>query len=468
MKYHQPRVSTLMTNLIAVLITFTCSAATFGQCEAAQLMAEDGGGGNDFARSVSIDGDIAVVGDDLIEKVYIFRRGDGGPGDWALEQILTPPKPPLDQFGWRVRIQDDVIVIGAPTANVPQLNQGTVFIYRWDVENQLWQLQQQLTASDGESGDNFGQSVSIDGNVLLIGARGDVVNGISEAGSAYVFRYDNQLKQWNEEAKLTHPNAETLDLLGQSVAIRGDIAIVGAHAIDGRFIGTGAAFVFLRDSNRPKQWNLIQKLTGSDPSPSAQFGWFISLADGVALIGAMNADGQNGTAYIFTYDPDGSGWTEQIKLSGSDPIGVAPRFGYSVALSDDAATALIGAPGDDVQGFHAGAVYLFRNNDSGWKEIEKLLASDGSASDIFGTSVSISDTTGLLGAPGQSEFPGTAYVFELDPPLGDLDCDGAVGIDDLLALLSNWGPCGDCDADLDGNGVVGASDLLILLSNWGS
>ena len=103
-------------------------------------------------------------------------------------------------------------------------------------------------------------------------------------------------------------------------------------------------------------------------------------------------------------------------------------------------------------------------------ETKKLLASDGAPQDILGTSVSMSGVAGLVGAPRQSENPGTAYVFDLEPPLGDLDCDGQVGAADLLALLSTWGPCDDCrecGADLDGDCTVGASDLLILLVNWG-
>ena len=65
--------------------------------------------------------------------------------------------------------------------------------------------------------------------------------------------------------------------------------------------------------------------------------------------------------------------------------------------------------------------------------------------------------------------PGTAAVLltPIEPPVGDLDGDCAVGASDLLILLADWGPCKGCPSDLDGNGSVGASDLLILLVNWG-
>ena len=83
----------------------------------------------------------------------------------------------------------------------------------------------------------------------------------------------------------------------------------------------------------------------------------------------------------------------------------------------------------------------------------------------------------MIGAPASQVddvfWFGAAVIFDLNAPLGDLNCDGSITAADLLALLSNWGSCGECKefggcpADLDLDCAVGASDLLILLSNWG-
>ncbi|MEE9131720.1 MAG: FG-GAP repeat protein, partial [Phycisphaerales bacterium] len=102
--------------------------------------------------------------------------------------------------------------------------------------------------------------------------------------------------------------------------------------------------------------------------------------------------------------------------------------------------------------------------------VAKLTASNGGGGDFFGASVATSGAIALVGAPRSSEVPGRSYVFNLDPIPGDLDCDGNVAAADLLALLSTWGPCDDCQecaADLNGDCIVGALDLLILLANWG-
>ena len=121
--------------------------------------------------------------------------------------------------------------------------------------------------------------------------------------------------------------------------------------------------------------------------------------------------------------------------------------------------------------------FLFDRIDEEWVETIRIMPWH---EDVvgFGKGFSITDdgSTALIGAPNtplNGEFwGGAAVLFDLDAPLGDLDCDGIITATDLLALLTSWGPCdcdfpGGCPADLDLDCTVGASDLLILLANWG-
>ncbi len=141
-----------------------------------------------------------------------------------------------------------------------------------------------------------------------------------------------------------------------------------------------------------------------------------------------------------------------------------------MAISGD--VAVIGASGDDDHGDFSGSAYVFRFDGMEWIEETKLLASDGTPSDHFGLSVSVSGAIAIAGAFLDDDLgadSGSAYVFDLDAsdcpcPWDCGDGDGAVGIVDLLALLAQWGTPGPCD--LDGNGV-GATDLLVLLAFWG-
>ena len=469
------------------------TGAAWGQCEVTQIFSQ-GGNGN-----VNIDGNVAVIGDmdafGFVGVAYVYRRGPGGLDDWNLEGTLMSPDPDAkDGFGLPVAVSGDVIVLGAPAASAPDVHNGTAHVFRYDPDSVKWEYETTLIASDHDGTDSFGFSVSIDGDVILIGARDDENDGLDYSGSAYVFRYDG--RDWVEEAKLTDPNAEERDLLGVSVAISGDVALVGAHGNDDAGGGTGAAFVFRYDPKNAGSWVLEQQLQAFDAQWLAWFGFSVSLVQDVALIGAPQLDSQIGAAYVMRYD--GKRWVHEAKLLASNPVGPFPFLGWAVSLASDGWTALVGAFHDDEAGNDAGAVHLFRTNGKSWQEIAKFTASDTGAGDSFGISVSLSDHTALLKGGGKGYIfagmsgldcndngePDACDIFDgqskdlnrngiPDECDADLDGSGSVGVGDLLILLANWGPCkecklpGQCPADLDGDCTVGVTDLLILLANWG-
>jgi hypothetical protein len=169
---------------------------------------------------------------------------------------------------------------------------------------------------------------------------------------------------------------------------------------------SGSAYVFTRSDTI---WIQQAKLTASDGAKSDYFSRSISLISDTALIGARGND-EKGSAYVFVRS--GNTWLEQAKLTASDGAS-GDGFGYSVSLSDD--TALIGAHGDDDNGYASGSAYVFTRSDNIWLEQAKLTASDGKSGDVFGSSVSIDDgDTAIIGALYQSDaepYFGAAYVF---------------------------------------------------------
>ncbi|MCH7849669.1 MAG: FG-GAP repeat protein [Planctomycetes bacterium] len=382
-------------------------------------------------------------------------------GQWQQTYKLTAADADAgDIFGQSVSIDGNLIVIGAQLDEDAGTQSGSAYVYRFDGSN--WIEEAKLTASDGAPGDRLGVAVSVSGNVIVVGAAGDD-DGEPSSGSAYVFRFDGT--QWIEEAKLTDPNGEELDLFGFSVSIQGNVALVGAGGNDDAGLGTGAAFVFRYDPLGAETWVFQQQLNAVDAEGPALFGWSVKLSGDVALITAPQDNSQTGAAYVFR--DTGTQWVHEIKLTAADPVGPFPFFGWSSSISGD--TILVGARSDYALGGESGAAHLFRKNRTGWEEVIKLTASDGEAGDFFGASLSISGDVAFISARPQNAT-GTVYIFDLDPTPGDLDCNGRVGVADLLALLSTWGPCDDCQAcaaDLDGNCIVGVSDLLILLMNWG-
>ncbi|MDP6583942.1 MAG: FG-GAP repeat protein, partial [Anaerolineales bacterium] len=248
-----------------------------------------------------------------------------------------------------------------------------------------WDQEIKLLASDGAINDYFGTSVAISGDVALIGSRYDDDNGYN-SGSAYVYRFDGS--SWQEEAKLLASDGAAYDLFGISVAIDGNLALIGAMGDDDNGGWSGSAYVYRFDGD---SWQEEAKLLPSDGADWDYFGRSVAIDGNLALIGAWGDD-DNGTnsgrAYIFDFD--GVIWQE-TKLTASDGVS-GDNFGSSVAI--DGSTVVVGAQlGDDneVSIVDSGGVYVyFKNTCTGIWDEEKLSFPEAEASSLFGSSVAIS------------------------------------------------------------------------------
>jgi hypothetical protein len=267
-----------------------------------------------------------------------------------------------------------------------------------------WTEKFKILASDAATGDYFGGSVSLDGNTAVIGARNDDDTGVS-SGSAYVFTSIGTT--WTQQAKLVASDGATEDQFGWSVSISGNTALIGARNDDDKGSNSGSVYVFTRTGST---WTEQAKLVASDGAADDQFGGSVSIDSDTALIGAAWDDDQgisSGSTYVFTRA--GTTWTQQTKLLPSDGA-KEDRFGWSVSINGD--IALIGAAWDDDKGTDSGSAYAFSRSGTTWTQQAKLLASDGTAEDYFGWSVSLSGDTALIGAPlAENNGAGSTYVF---------------------------------------------------------
>jgi hypothetical protein len=227
--------------------------------------------------------------------------------------------------------------------------------------------------------------------------------------------------QWEEEQKLLAADGVAGDFYGWSVDVRGSVAVVGAWGDDDAGGGSGAAYVYRYDA-ASGEWTEEQKLTASDAEGGKNFGWAVAIHGNVALIGA-GFDDENGfgagAAYVFRYDDTTDQWVEEQKLIASDGT-ASDRFGHAVDIEGD--VAVIGAAQDDDVAMYAGSAYVFRydpDTDT-WAEEQKLTASDGVFADNLGAAVSISGDTILLGAESDDlgVDAGSAYVFRYDAGSG--------------------------------------------------
>jgi hypothetical protein len=275
-----------------------------------------------------------------------------------------------------------------------------------------------LVASDGVTGDFFGNAVAFneDGSIALIGAEEDTVGVNQTQGSVYF--YTRSGVNWTQQGQILASDGAANDFFGSAIALSddGNTAIIGASG-DGTTAPPmpdfGSAYIYTRSGT---VWTLQQKLQASDAAAFDQFGVAVDIsADGnTVIIGAnqddVGANNAQGSAYIFTRS--GTVWTEQQKLTGSTSA-ADDQFGFSVALNDDATTAVVGAKFDDIgTTTNQGSAYVFTRSGTVWTEQQQLVASDGAQSDHFGSAAAISSdgNTVLIGATDQG-VEGAVYAF---------------------------------------------------------
>jgi len=293
---------------------------------------------------------------------YVFARDQGGTDAWGEVVILTASDAAAgDSFGNSVAISGDYVVVGANREGGGGTDRGAAYVYYRNQDGpDAWGEVMILTALGTADGDRFGHSVSINGDYVIIGAPYKDDTG-ADQGAVYVY-YRNQdgPDAWGEVVILTASDAAAGDEFGFSVAIDGDYVVVSAPNKDGSGADEGAVYVYDRNLGGTDAWGEVVILTASDAEDSDYFGSSVSISGDYVLVGAPDEDGDGtdqGAAYVYYRNQDGSdAWGEVMKLvsGGSQDDDL---LGYSVAISDH--FAITGIPGEDGIGTDIGAVSIF-------------------------------------------------------------------------------------------------------------
>jgi hypothetical protein len=386
-----------------------------------------------------------------------------------------------DMFGLTVAISGDTIVVGAPyeSSNATGVNgdqsndlatyAGAAYVFIRD--GTTWSQQAYLKASNTDAGvvlfgDQFGGSVAISGDTIVVGAGNEDSNatGVNgnqsdnsafQAGAAYVFTRSGNT--WSQQAYLKASNTGAGDAFGGSVAISGDTIVIGAlessnaTGVNGDQSNdlapySGAAYVFVRDGTT---WSQQAYLKASNTEVEDQFGRFVAISGDTIVVGAQfedsnatgvdgdqsdNSANRAGAAYVFTRS--GNIWSQQTYLKASN-TDAEDHFGGPIAIFGD--TIVVGVPDEDsnatgVDGdqsnnsLNAGAAYVFTRDGVTWSQQAYLKASNTDAEDYFGHSVAITGDTIVVGADQEdsnatgvngdqsnnSLNAGAAYVFTRD------------------------------------------------------
>jgi len=262
----------------------------------AKLTASDGAAASGFGASVSLSDNLCVVGAPGYGDsgcAYIFRFNGS---QWLQEAKLNSSNSTADdEFGFSVSISSDVCVIGDPNDGESAANSGAAYVFRFNDPN--WTCEAKLKSPDGSADDHFGFSVAVDGGICVVGSYNDDDNG-RDSGSVCAFRYngDENDPNWILEQVLLPCDAEPNDLFGSSLSVSGNLCVIGSPADDDNGSDSGSAYIFRFDGSK---WVQDDKLLAFDGSGLDSFGGSVSIDSDNIVVGAAGKNNGTGAAYTF-------------------------------------------------------------------------------------------------------------------------------------------------------------------------
>ena len=334
------------------------------------------------------------------------------------QKLIASDAEEFDKFGWSIDLDDNYLIVGAPTKADFGGNSGAAYIFRFNGSE--WVEEAKLTASDTLAYNEFGYSVSIEGDFAAVGAR---VN-YTGVGAVYIFKRNGTV--WEEEIKINCPDCGTQGqaLFGRAVSLKEDRVLIGAQQSTQSLYEAGTAYIFKRENNN---WILEETFIPADAAITAQFGWSVSLAGNYAIIGAvfdpLSFNNPMGAAYI--YKLDGNNWIFDAKLL-PDTLAPYQNFGFSVSINGNYAVA--GAPGGGTN--YGKRAIVFENEAGQWNRKAILLPYDYNVN--FGRSVAIKGNDIIVGNTRYG-----AYLFRNTQP--DWNLFAKIEPDDTTYTVNDFG-----------------------------
>ncbi len=468
----------------------------------ARLLASDGEAGDFFGVSVSLSGSRAVIGaygddDQAVHggAAYVFRNDPGG---WVEEAKLTASDGLAgDVFGRSVAISGDVVIGGAWMHAANGSHAGAAYLFRR--EGSSWVEEKKLLASDGAPYDRFGRSVSISGGIAVVGAARH--DGIYEdTGGAYVYRFTGL--EWVEDLTLYAPDPAPWEEFGGSVDVSGNRVVVGAALVDQAGSGAGASYAFVGSTSHDDDGDGVMNEFDNCPQ-HANPDQADCDGDGIGDVCAIaygysddcNANGLPDECEAAPWYDSASGAMSPIGFGSpqSHVIGQAPEAVTDVTLSFFGSADLSSTSEYiDVRlnGTAIGRIFQSGATDCADPPNEAGIIVP---MDVFNQAVSSNGEAVIEMVPSGGVSPGWCgganYIEAVvsyrrlgsdangngvpdeceDPTCdGDLDGSGALDFADVMMIVVGWGPCDACPEDIDRDGTVGFSDILYVLGHWGA
>ena len=379
--------------------------------EEVHLVPPDDGGALGFATALH--GDTAALSGG--GGVYLFRRQGAS---WVREaKLMGSDSIPGDAFGCRIALHGDTIVVGAREDD----SQGSAYVFVR--QGDVWSEQAKLTAPDAFKGQEFGHSVAIHGDTVVVGA--PAPDNWHTIAAAYVF--ERQGSSWTLQVKFDDPTRgwDSTGEFGDSVSITEDTIVVGEPGFDSPSDSSGAVYVYRWTGT---SWYEEAMLQPHGVGYGYDFGISVSICGDSLLVGSTHYAVHSNSVYVF--ERRGGVWVETQQLTASSSVGApGDRFGLVVSITED--VIVIGAPWDKEHDFRSGAAYVFIRTGPRWMELAKVSPDAGlHYLDEFGSAVAADDRRVLVGRPYASEIDynrGAGHIFEVPPSPGEEYCNCETG-----------------------------------------
>jgi hypothetical protein len=307
-------------------------------------------------------------------------------------------------FGQSIASKGTDAIVGAPLANS---NAGRAFVFT--ANGTTFQQQGTLIASDAAANDGFGTTVSIDGNVAIVGSP---FRGNTNTGAAYVFNRVGST--WSPGPILTLASPAANDIFGIALLLEGNEALISSFDPNAFPFPSNGGRVHVW-TNNAGTWTEGPTLRPNDASTGKGFGSALARSGNWLVVGATgDSQGTQNAGAAYVFERVSNNWVQRQKLLASDPIAGAQ---YGGAVATDGNWIVVGAPNANGKTAKSGAAYVYQLSGNTWQFAGKLFASDGVTNDAFGRCVGVLGSLAVVGAPDATVdgfvFAGKGYVFTI-------------------------------------------------------
>jgi hypothetical protein len=339
-------------------------------------------------------------------SLYIYKNNENS---YAQISKLFPDDGGVEEFfGYSLSTSDNWIITGAHHDSDFGASSGAAYILNKNETNN-WEFYQKLLPFDASEADEFGKCVDIYQDFAISCSYLDDDNGIN-SGSVYIYKFSGE--KWEYFDKIQASDPESYSQFGLSLDIYKNQIIVGAPFKNECGENCGTAYIFEKKNDK---WIEVAKLIPSDLEEKDEFGIIVKIKENTAIVSSTKDDDNginSGSVYVFT--KENNKWCFSQKIT---PFDGDTRDAFGVDLDFNDSILVIGSYFDDDNGINSGSIYIFKKLNNKWNFTKKIIPSDGDESDAFGASISLEKDKLLVGAYSDDDngfFSGAAYLFSMN------------------------------------------------------